>query len=300
MSGMLRTVDLVKSFGDAPVLTGLNLEVPEGSVYGMLGPNGVGKTTTILIAMNILQPTSGNVEVMGVPSRNLGPSDFTRIGYVSENQELPEWMTVAYLLRYLKPFYPSWDQNYAEQLVRQFDLPLSRDLRRLSRGMRMKAALVGALAYRPRLLVLDEPFSGLDPLVREEVIEGLIESASETTIFISSHDLGEIESFASHIGYLDRGRLQFSEEMSSLTARFREVEVTVEPPAKLPTDRDWPKTWLRPETTAAVIRFVETQFEPDRTASAIRSIFGPVRGISANPMSLRAIFVTLARSGSRA
>ena len=89
----------------------------------------------------------------------------------------------------------------------------------------MKAALVGALAYRPRLLVLDEPFSGLDPLVREEVIEGLIESASETTIFISSHDLGEIESFASHIGYLDRGRLQFSEEMSSLTARFREVEV---------------------------------------------------------------------------
>ena len=125
MRAMLRTVDLVKSFGDAPVLTGLNLEVPEGSVYGMLGPNGVGKTTTILIAMNILQPTSGNVEVMGVPSRNLGPSDFTRIGYVSENQELPEWMTVAYLLRYLRPFYPSWDQNYAEQLVRQFDLPLS-------------------------------------------------------------------------------------------------------------------------------------------------------------------------------
>ena len=233
---MLRTVDLVKSFGDAPVLTGLNLEVPEGSVYGMLGPNGVGKTTTILIAMNILQPTSGNVEVMGVPSRNLGPSDFTRIGYVSENQELPEWMTVAYLLRYLKPFYPSWDQNYAEQLVRQFDLPLSRDLRRLSRGMRMKAALVGALAYRPRLLVLDEPFSGLDPLVREEVIEGLIESASETTIFDLLACLGEIESFASHIGYLDRGRLQFSEEMSSLTARFREVEVTVEPPAKLPKD----------------------------------------------------------------
>jgi ABC-2 type transport system ATP-binding protein len=300
MTTVLQTVDLVKTFGDAPVLGGLNLDVPEGSVYGLVGPNGVGKTTTIKIAMNILQPSRGTVEVLGVSSRNLGPADFRNIGYVSENQEMPDWMTIDYLLSYLKPFYPRWDDGYAAELVRQFDLPRGRQIRHLSRGMRMKTALVSSLAYRPRLLVLDEPFSGLDPLVREEVIEGLLDSAPETTIFISSHDLGEIESFASHIGYLDRGRLQFSEEMVSLTSRFREMEVTVEPPAQLPEDRDWPKSWLRPQTTAAVIRFVETQFEPDRTSAAIRSFFGPVRQISANPMSLRAIFVTLARSGSKA
>src|SRR5207253_7773545 len=103
----------------------------------------------------------------------------------------------------------------------------------------MKAALALSLAYRPRLLVLDEPFSGLDPVVREDLIEGLVDSAIETTILISSHDLADIESFASHIGYLDRGRMQFAEEMTSLSARFREIEVCVEPPARLPADR-WP------------------------------------------------------------
>ena len=101
----------------------------------------------------------------------------------------------------------------------------------------MKIALASSLAYHPRLLIMDEPFSGLDPLVREDLIDGLLESAGETTILISSHDLGEIESFASHIGYLDRGRLQFSEEMASLSARFREVEVTVDSPPLLPLDR---------------------------------------------------------------
>jgi ABC-2 type transport system ATP-binding protein len=131
------------------------------------------------------------------------------------------------------------------------------------------------------------------------VIQGLLESAGETTIFISSHDLAEIETFASHIAYLDAGRLQFSEEMASLTARFREVEVVVETPAELPAEPEWPATWLRPETTPAVVRFVETRFEPERTASEVRRLFGSPLQISVNPMSLREIFVTLARSASK-
>src|SRR5206468_10748038 len=133
------------------------------------------------------------------------------IGYVSENQRLPGWMTVSELLAYCRPFYPSWDESLCRQLIADFDLPLGAKIRRLSRGMRVKVALVSSLAYRPRLLVLDEPFSGLDPLVRDELIEGLVESAEQTTILISSHDLTEIESFASHVGYLDHGRLQFSD-----------------------------------------------------------------------------------------
>jgi ABC-2 type transport system ATP-binding protein len=209
-------------------------------------------------------------------------------------------MTVEYFLAYLKPFYPTWDDARARKLVSQFDLPLQRQLRHLSRGMRMKISLASSLAYRPPLLVMDEPFSGLDPLVREDLIQGLLESAEETTILISSHDLAEIESFASHIGYLDRGRLQFSEEMASLTARFREVEVVVDSPPLLPLDHPWPAHWLRPETAPALVRFVETHFDPERTTAEIRRLFGDVRSISAHPMPLRAIFVTLARDKSKA
>jgi ABC-2 type transport system ATP-binding protein len=300
MSDVICTQDLVKRFRNVPVLDGLNLTVSEGNIFGLTGPNGAGKTTTIKILMNILRPTSGHAEVLGIDSQALGGHAFANIGYVSENQDLPDWMTIEYLLGYLKPFYSTWDDARARELVRQFDLPSDRRLRHLSRGMRMKTALACSLAYHPRLLIMDEPFSGLDPLVREDLIQGLLESASETTILISSHDLGEIESFATHIGYLDRGRLQFSEDMASLTARFREVEVVLDSPPLLPLDRPWPSHWLRPETAPALVRFVETHFDAERTANEIRRLFGDVRNISAHPMPLRAIFVTLARNTSKA
>jgi ABC-2 type transport system ATP-binding protein len=201
-------------------------------------------------------------------------------------------------MAYLKPFYPTWDDARAQELLRQFDLPLDRKLKHLSRGMRMKASLASSLAYHPKLIVLDEPFTGLDALVRDELIEGLLENAEETTVLISSHDLAEIESFSSHIGYLERGRLQFSEEMSSLTDRFREIEITFD--AAPPMPHPWPASWLRPESSAAVVRFVETQFDSERTLAEIGRLFGPTQQVSANPMPLRTIFVTLAKSGRKA
>jgi ABC-2 type transport system ATP-binding protein len=146
---------------------------------------------------------------------------------------------------------------------------------------------------------MDEPFSGLDPLVREDLIEGLLENADGLTILVSSHDLADIESFASHIGYLDHGRLQFSEEMTSLTERFREIEVSVEPCTVIPVGNQWPANWLRPESTPALVRFVETHFDAERTSIEIRQLIGGVRNISVNPMPLRAIFIALARSGSK-
>jgi len=299
MTDVIRIAELTKSFRRVSVLDHLNLDVPAGSVFGLIGPNGAGKTTTIKILMNILKCDSGSVQVLGVDSNVLGPAQFQKIGYVSENQQMPGWMTIDYLLRYLKPFYPTWDDHRADALLEQFKLPRDRKLRHLSRGMWMKTALTSSLAYRPRLLMLDEPFSGLDPLMREELIEGLIDSANETTLCISSHDLADIESFASHIGYLSDGRLQFSEEMSALSARFREVEVVVDSPVMLSDCRDWPVHWLRPEASPALVRFVETRFEPERTASDIRRLFGRVLQVSMNPMPLREIFLTLARNGSR-
>jgi ABC-2 type transport system ATP-binding protein len=298
MTGVLAIRDLKKNYRKVSVLNGLNLEVAEGSVFGLIGPNGAGKTTTIKILMNLIQSTSGEAQVLGVNSRKLGPDDFARIGYVSENQILPDWMTVEYFLKYLKPFYRTWDDARVVELVDQLKLPLDRRLKNLSRGMLMKASLISSLAYHPKLLVLDEPFSGLDPMMREDFIQGLIDTAGETTILISSHDLADIESFASHIGYLDGGRLQFSEEMASLTERFREVEVIVEPVAAVP-DRQWPANWLRPEATQSVVRFVDTRFDPEGTAAEIRRVFSGVQHMSFNPMPLRAIFVTLARESAK-
>jgi len=298
MSDILRTIDLSKRFRKNVALDRMNMDVPEGSVYGLVGPNGAGKTTTIKLLMNLCEPTAGRAEVFGRDSRRLAPRDLTQIGYVSENQEMPEWMTVEYLMAYLKPFYPSWDDARATELLRQFDLPRTRKLRHLSHGMRRKAALASSLAYRPRLIVLDEPFTGLDALVRDELIEGVLGNADGATILISSHDLAEIESFASHIGYLDRGRLHFSEEMSSLVERFREIEITVAAPSPLPAP--WPAAWVNAEQSAAVVRFVDTQFQQDRTMAEIRRLFGDVREIAVNPMPLRAIFVTLAKAGRKA
>lgn len=288
---------LAKRFRSVPAVDDLTLDVPEGSIYALVGPNGAGKTTLIKMLMNILQPSAGKAEVLGVPSRHLSPGEMTTIGYVSENQDLPEWMTIEYFLSYLKPFYPSWDDTLAQEMVRQFDLPANRKLRHLSRGMKMKAALASALAYRPKLIVLDEPFSGLDPLVRDEFSEGLLERAAGATVLISSHDLAEIESFASHIGYLDKGRLQFSEEMTSLAERFREVEITLAASASPPVP--WPASWLRPEISPALIRFVDSAFDTKRTAVEIARLFPEAKDVSFRPMPLREIFVTLARAQRR-
>ena len=146
--------------------------------------------------------------------------------------------------------------------------------------------------------MLDEPFSGLDPLLRDEFIEGLLERAAETTILVSSHDLAEIESFASHIGFLNAGRLQFSEETTSLAARFREVEVTFEASPVLPPK--WPDHWLHYKASPAVVRFIESRFNPDRTRSQLAELFPAAMRYSVEPMSLREIFVALAKTDSKA
>jgi ABC-2 type transport system ATP-binding protein len=298
MTDIVRTTNLSKRFRKTVVLDHLNMNVPEHSVFGLVGPNGAGKTTTIKILMNILQASEGTAELFGLDSRKFSAQQFTQVGYVSENQQMPEWMTVEYFMNYLKPFYPNWDEARAQELLRQFELPLDRKIRDLSHGMRMKAALASSLAYRPPLIVLDEPFTGLDALVRDELIAGLLECADGATIFISSHDLSEIESFASHIGYLDRGRLQFSEEMSSLSNRFREIEITLANPSQSPSS--WPAAWLNKEQSATLVRFVDSHFDSERTIAEVHGVFGTVQQISVNPMPLRAIFVTLAKAGRKA
>jgi ABC-2 type transport system ATP-binding protein len=296
MSSAISTSHLAKKFLSSEAIHDLTFEVPEASIFGYLGPNGAGKTTTIKTLMNIFVASSGSATVLGLDSRRLSPARLQQIGYVAENQEVPGWMSVDYYLDYCRAFYPSWDSALCDSLLKQFDLPRKQKLKQLSRGMRMKAALVSAIAYRPQLLILDEPFSGLDPLVRDELVQGILAISADHrwTVFVSSHDLAEIENLVTHVAYIDRGRLQFSEELTSLQGRFREVGVTCEAAAQLPTP--WPTAWLNPETSGAVARFVVSDFAEDRTLAEIDAMFPRSRGLSVEPMSLRSVFVTLAKS----
>jgi ABC-2 type transport system ATP-binding protein len=293
-SPMIDIEGLSKRFGRFDAVRGLSLAVPEGSAFALIGPNGAGKTTTIKTVMNIIAPDQGEVGVMGTDSRRLKAADYARIGYVSENQDLPEWLTVGQFLAYLRPFYPTWDEGLEKALLGQSRLPQDRRIRNLSHGMRMKLALTSALAYRPRLLILDEPFGGLDPLVRDEFMELLLGELGEATLLISSHDLGEIEGVASHIGFIDQGRLLFQESMDDLTGRIRAVTVVLEGDAALPTAP--PPAWLDLKASGSVVSFVDTRFDEARLRAQAAEAFGPIRRIDIQPVQLRSIFTTIARS----
>jgi ABC-2 type transport system ATP-binding protein len=284
---IVSTQNLNKRYERVRVLQDVNLQVPEGSAFALVGTNGAGKTTMLRTLVNILQPTSGTASVLGVDSRRLSPQDFTHIGYVSENQALPERLTIAQYFDYLRALYPNWDRGLEKDLRRRMDLPPNRALSKLSHGMRMKTVLVAGLAFRPRLLILDEPLSGMDTLIRDEVVEGLLEQAAETTIVISSHELAEIENFTSHIAFMDKGVLYFQESIESLHSRFREVHVTLAAHKELPDNM--PGSWLLPEISGHALRLIESEYENhDVMYRKLSNLFGAVQ-FDAEPMSLREI-----------
>jgi ABC-2 type transport system ATP-binding protein len=295
MKYAIETDKLSRRYGRTEAVCDLTLHVPAGCVFALIGPNGAGKTTLIKTIMNLLRPSSGCARVLGVDSRRVGPTELARIGYVSENQELPEWLTVGGLMAYCQPFYPTWDQVFAAALLKQLDLPADRPIKHCSRGMKMKAALLVSLAYRPELLVMDEPFAGLDALVRQEFSQGILEASSDrpSTVFISSHDIDEVERLADWIGIINRGRLELAEPVSSMLARFRQVEVTFDTETTVP--RQAPASWLLPQAVGRVIRFVDTAFSDAESPAQFRAVLPGARDIQAAPMPLREIFIALAR-----
>lgn len=299
MTNAIETFDLTRRFGRTEAVTRLNLQVPVGSIFALLGPNGAGKTTTLKLLMNLLRATRGSATVLGADTRGLGPREFRRIGYVSENQRLPDWMTPGQLFDYCRPFYPAWDDGLRRRLESDLALASRAPLRTLSRGTRMKAALLASLAYRPDLVVLDEPFTGLDPVVRDELVRGLLEVSGErtSTVLISSHDIDDVERLADWVGFMTEGRLQFAEPVSALLGRFRLVEVVPrdDTPAVMPDD----PRWLPHGTAGRTLRFVDTYHDESDAASRIAAAF-PACDIRTSPLPLREIFVTLARASSTA
>jgi ABC-2 type transport system ATP-binding protein len=291
---IIETQNLSKHFGRHGALNGLNLSVPEGGAYALIGPNGAGKTTTIKLLMNMIAPSHGRALILGSDTREMSPALLAQIGYVSENQELPAYMTVGGYLDYLRPFYPNWDVDLEMDILRGLHLPPDRKIGQLSHGMRVKMALACALPFRPKVLILDEPFSGLDPLARDEFIEGVLQQAGEMTILISSHELSEVESFATDVGYMEGGRMLFQESLETLQARLKTVRLVLDRDAQAPATL--PDTWLDVRASGNVLTFVDTHYAEVGAAARLAALVPGVQRMEVEPVPLRTMFTALARA----
>lgn len=277
-------------------LSDLDLAVPEGSLYALLGPNGSGKTTLLQILMGLRRPSSGRVSLMGVDSHALTLRERALVGYIAEGQSLPRWMRLEQLEAYLAPLYDTWDPALAADLRRRFVLDPRRKLGTLSRGEQMKAALLCALAPRPKLLLMDEPFTGMDALVKDELVQGLLESAGREgwTVFVASHDIGELELLADWVGFLAGGRMQLSEPMDVLKQRCKRVEVS-SPDALQFSALGLPVDVLSQDRSGERTSALVTYGGPASLDAALRARFPCAARVEVRDASLREIFVALAR-----
>ncbi|MDE3129172.1 MAG: ABC transporter ATP-binding protein [Gemmatimonadota bacterium] len=288
---------LTYSYGRVTALRDLDLSVPEGAIYALLGPNGAGKTTLLQLLMGVRRPRGGRIAVMGRDAAALTARDRARIGYVAEGQGLPGWMRLDEVEAFLAPLYPNWDAALATELRRRFRLDAHRPMRTFSRGEQMKAALLCALAPRPKLLVMDEPFSGMDALVKDDLVRGLLDTARAegSTVFVSSHDLAELELVADWVGLLDRGSLLVSEPIESLLTRLQRVEASGARISGAP----WPAEWLGMEQSGDRVSVI-VQHAPGDLAPGALTLRLPGARIEVRRPTLREAFVALARGSESA
>jgi len=197
-----------------------------------VGPNGAGKTTLLRHVLGLLRPTAGTVRVFGLDPVADPPGVLARLGYLSEENDLPGWMRVWELIRYTRAFYPGWDDVYAEELRQAFDLDPRARVKHLSRGQRARAGLLVALAYRPELLVLDEPSSGLDPIVRRDILGAIIRTIADEgrTVLFSSHLLDEVERVSDRVAMIHGGRVLFCAAMDDLKETHHRLTLRFEEP----------------------------------------------------------------------
>src|SRR5471032_1538104 len=217
---------LTRRFGAKTALASVSLSLPRGAVYGLVGANGAGKTTLIKHILGLLRAESGSVRVFGLDPVADPVGVLSRIGYLSEENDLPGWMRVDELIRYSRAFYPAWDDAYAEELRLTFALDAATKIKNLSKGQKARAGLLVALAYRPELLVLDEPSSGLDPIVRRDILGAIIRTIADEgrTVLFSSHLLEEVEEVADHVTMIDGGRIVLSAPMNAIKESHRAGE----------------------------------------------------------------------------
>lgn len=228
--------DLSRRFGRTLALDAVSLDVPRGVVFGLVGENGAGKTTLIKHILGLLKARTGTVRVFGLDPVREPVAVLARVGYLSEDRDLPEWLRIDELLRYLQPFYPTWDDDFAEELRRQFDLDPTARIKTLSQGQRARTGLLAALAYRPELLVLDEPSTGLDPIVRREILAAIIRTIAEEgrTVLFSSHLLDEVERVSDYVALIDHGKIVLCDPLDTIKAAHRRLTLRFDEPLSRP------------------------------------------------------------------
>jgi len=221
--------DLSMRYAAQLALDSLNLTIKSGAVLGLLGPNGAGKSTCLRLLVGIMRASGGQVRVFGKDVIANGTAVRQHIGYVPENPQLYPWMTVAEVMRFASAAYQNWSSSLADDLCRTFELPKDRRIKQLSQGMKVKAALLVALAHRPRLLVLDEPMSGLDPLARDELMEIFVDLKHQETecVIFSSHHIDDVTRIADEIAILNEGRLLVHESMEAMLLDTKRIEAVL-------------------------------------------------------------------------
>ncbi|HTC52218.1 MAG TPA: ABC transporter ATP-binding protein [Steroidobacteraceae bacterium] len=217
-------------------LEGLNLSLPQGQIMGLVGPNGAGKSTTIRLLMGLVAADAGAIEALGFRIPDQVEQAKRAIAFVSDDMRLFSNATLDWHMRFVASIYPQWDELYARQLLKRFNLRAEQTVTKLSRGEHVKALLLLALARRPALLVLDEPTSGLDPVARHELLAELMEIVRDErrSILFSSHNTQDVERICDQIAFIDRGRLVDSRDKESFLERWRRISVDVPTGVVLP------------------------------------------------------------------
>lgn len=215
---ILQISKLTRSFGEQVALNNISMEVKKGQVFGIVGENGAGKTTLIKHLLGQYIAQQGSVKLFGLDPVEAPEKVLAKIGYLSEEPELPAWMTVKELISYTSAFYPNWDHQYASELTDVFSLQLTKRISELSKGQKARVGLVLAQAHRPELLLLDEPSSGLDPNVRRDILSAIIKTVSDEgkTVIFSSHLLEEVERVSDHLMMLDSGKIMLLDSMENV------------------------------------------------------------------------------------
>lgn len=224
---VIEVSNLSRSFGRKQALQDVTLSVQRGQVFGLVGENGAGKTTLMQHLLGAYKAQTGQVRVFGIDPVYDPTAVLARIGYLSEDRDLPVWMRVGELMRYMQAFYPSWDDAYAERLRDEFSLPIDARVKNLSRGEKAKAGLLIALAHRPELLLLDEPSSGLDAVARHDILAVVVRSVAEEgrTVVFSSHLLDEVERVADRVAMIHQGRVTLDMPMEDIKATHHKYVV---------------------------------------------------------------------------
>ncbi|HSJ23911.1 MAG TPA: ABC transporter ATP-binding protein [Longimicrobiales bacterium] len=287
MHGVFELSGVVKRFGERVGLDGITLGADGAGILGLVGRNGSGKSTLLRSVAGLYLPDTGSCRTFGRATRDLGPGELQRLGFVDQHARLVDWMRGAQLLRYVSRFYPRWDAALESHLVAALELDLTQRIWRMTPGNRQKLALVTAVCHRPTLLLLDEPLSDLDPLARRAVLELLLErfNSDAMTIVISSHMLRDIEAVVDRLVCMDYGRVTADDDMETLRERYAEWLVT-SASGDLPTD--WPEDYVLDARGAghrAVLQVV------DGDVAAFSARYGAT--VEVRPLNLERIFPLL-------